>query len=91
MSISVQRPQSRLYYQAKFRDTTNKPLTDEVLRAHLRGEVTINLQSIDRAGMTRWSVIDSDEGLLPIQEASKSLQAQGIHSYIERSHAGGHL
>jgi hypothetical protein len=65
---SVQRPHSRLYYVARNRDETNKPLTDEILPAHLRGDITINLQSIDRQGTTRWSVLDSDNGLFPIQD-----------------------
>jgi hypothetical protein len=41
--------------------------------------------------MTKWSVIDSDEGLWPIYEAKGKLARRGVESYVERSRAGGHL
>lgn len=90
-AYNVQRPRSRAYYRAKHRDDSNKPLTDEVIRAHLQGTRTIATQSIDKEGFTRWTVLDSDEGLQPLTDAYSALQKDGFHSYIEKSRAGGHL
>ncbi len=79
-----QRDWSRLYYRVR------SPLTDEVLTKHLRGELTIGLYSLDPSGMTRWTVLDSDQGLEPIVAAQESLAGRDIPSYLEASRAGGH-
>jgi len=84
-TFGLQRPHSRLYNRVHW------PLTDAVLYQHLKGAVTVGLSSIDRMGKTKWTVLDSDEGLQPILEAQDGLSQRGIPSYIEQSRAGGHL
>jgi hypothetical protein len=82
---SRQRERSRLYTHVK------SPLTDDILRRHLTGDITVGLHSIQQDGTSRWSVIDSDEGLWPVYDIKQQLQAKGISSYVEQSRAGGHL
>jgi hypothetical protein len=67
-----------------------RPLTDDVLRSHLKGELTIGLYSVDPTGHTKWSVIDCDEGVKPLQDIGQDLTRLGIPSYLELSRAGGH-
>jgi CHC2 zinc finger len=84
-AYSRQRRRERRYYHV------GKPLTDEVLRSHLKGELTIGLYSVDRTGHTKWSVIDcDDEDVTPLQEIGQELTSRGIPSYLELSRAGGH-
>jgi CHC2 zinc finger len=78
-------PRERRYYKV------DEPLTDQILRSHLKGEFTIGLYSIDPTGHTKWSVIDSDEGAQPLQDIRQELKAADIPSYLELSRAGGHL
>jgi hypothetical protein len=61
-----------------------------VLHAHLTGRLTVGLYSIDPTGHTKWSVIDSDQGLNPILDVKTRLRQAGIRSYTELSRAGAH-
>src|SRR5947209_1557986 len=83
-AYSRQRRRERRYYHV------GKPLTDDVLRSHLKGELTIGLYSVDPTGHTKWSVIDSDNGVQPLQDIGQELTDMGIPSYLELSRAGGH-
>jgi hypothetical protein len=80
-----QRTRSRSYYRV------NEPLSTDVLRSHLKGSTTIGLYSVDPTGKTTWSVIDSDEGVKPLQDIREELKGAGLPSYLELSRTGGHL
>ncbi len=86
-----QREHSRAYYRVKRPDGTPEPLTRAAVIKHLTGELTIGLYSLDQTGHTRWSVLDSDDGLAPLLEARAAYRGRGIPAYLELSRAGGHL
>src|SRR5919202_5006153 len=75
---------SRSYHRVK------KPLTDAVLRAHLRGDITVGLYSLGPDGKSRWGCIDSDEGEQVIFDIRDELGRQGVPLYVERSRQGAH-
>lgn len=73
-----------------------QPLTHELLRAHLRGHITVAIRLINEAGLARAAVLDIDEGgesalcrVLEIAEAQKFV-AFGQSSRSE-AHDGGHV
>src|SRR5215216_5427589 len=86
-----QRPHSRLYYRVTRADGSPEPLSRATLVKHLAGQLTIGLYSLDTNGTTKWSVLDSDEGLAPLLAARAAYTQRAIPSYLELSRAGGHL
>ncbi len=68
-------------------------VTDDVVRAHLRGTITAGWYALTPDNTTRWVVLDADraDGLEQLQGAWKQLEAKGISSQLERSRRGGHL
>lgn len=86
-----QRERSRAYYRVRRPDGTPVALTPATLVRHLAGEITVGLYSVDQRGLTRWSAIDSDEGLTPLVAIQEALVGRGVPAYLERSRAGGHL
>src|SRR6266567_3352199 len=69
-------------------------LTEDVIRRHLRGEVTIGLYAINpNHQCCKWVAIDADyknalEDLLKLQH---QLSQDGVRSALEMSRRGGHL
>jgi hypothetical protein len=73
-----------------------RPLTYDVLRAHLRGDVTVAVRLINEADLARAAVVDIDEGgeralckVLEVAEAQRFV-AFGQSSRNEQ-HDGGHV
>jgi CHC2 zinc finger len=86
-----QRDRSRSYYRVRDRAGRPIPLTPAEVGRHLRGEITIGLYSVDPHGLTKWNVLDSDEGVEPLTSTQGALARSGIASYLETSRKGGHL
>lgn len=66
------------------------PLTDDVLRSHLRGEITIGFYTPDLAGQTRWLCVDFDtsDGVKRGQQLQLRLAQRGAPSLVELSANG---
>lgn len=79
-----------------------EPLTEDVLRKHLRGEVGVGVYPIVN-NTVKWGIVDIDgrkneDGYFAsdawestwasAQEQQRSFRAAGLHSYIERSRSG---
>jgi hypothetical protein len=71
-----------------------KKLDADVVRAHLNGDVTINLFAINpKDQRSKWIAIDADydgamQSLIQLQQ---ELKQDGIESALEQSRRGGHL
>lgn len=70
-----------------------RPVTDEVIRQHLIGEITAGWYALTPDNTVRWVVLDADKehGVETLQEASGQLDAREISSHLELSRRGGHL
>ncbi|GCE27893.1 hypothetical protein KDA_33770 [Dictyobacter alpinus] len=70
-----------------------RPLTHDVLYAHLQGDCTIGTYVINTHGSCTFAVMDADKpgGLQLLGQAQQALAADGIPSYLEQSHREGHL
>ncbi len=84
-------------YALQRRDGTyrwvHQTLSDEVLRSHLAGELTLALSSTDARGWTRWACLDADAmdafpQLLALRSAFATRDLPGLE---ESSRRGGHL
>ncbi len=66
------------------------PLTDDVLRAHLRGFLTIGFYTPDHNGMTRWACVDFDtqDGVKRAQALQKRLASSDLAALVELSAEG---
>ena len=77
-----------------FRPKNDRRLTLDMIRAHLAGQVTIGLYSLNpKTQRSKWVAIDADysnavEDLLKLQW---ELHRDGVESALERSRRGGHL
>jgi hypothetical protein len=69
------------------------PISDDVIRSHLQGELTAGFYALCPDNSTRWVCLDADrdDGLEQLQAAWKQLEQQGIPSLLEGSRRGGHL
>src|SRR5579862_3970689 len=72
---------------------TRQPVTDDVVRDHLQGQITAGWYSLQPDNTTRWVVLDADQedGLARLQDAWKKLDARHISGQLELSRRGGHL
>ena len=73
--------------------TIEKPLTPELLHAHLRGTMTLGAYLLDEESRGRFMVLDADDEpdrrrLVALAEV---LTRVGCPSYLEASRRGGHL
>ena len=69
-------------------------VTDEVVAAHLRGDLTCGWYAINRLGRVKWACVDADtpDGITVLQTIHRRLADLGLPSYIEESREGrGHL
>ena len=69
-------------------------VTDEVVAAHLRGDITCGWYAINRLGRIKWGCVDADkpDGISTLQRINRRLTDLGLPSYIEESRQGrGHL
>lgn len=83
------------YYPARDWKTKKlKPLTVEVVRAHLSGDLTINLYAINpETQRSKWVAIDADfDGAVQaLFELQWELKQDGVEAALEQSRRGGHL
>lgn len=70
-----------------------EPVTADVVRAHLRGELTAGWYALAPDNTTRWAVLDADrpDGLEQLRQAWRRLDQKGLASQLELSRRGGHL
>jgi len=70
-----------------------EPVTHDLIRTHLDGQITAGFYGLSQDGTTRWVALDADQrdGLERLQDAWKKLDARGIPSHLELSRRGGHL
>lgn len=84
----------RHYYYRPKRKEQSVPLSEETLRKHLEGRLTIGLYAINpKTQRCRWVAIDADydnalEDLLKLQW---ELRQDGVDAALEKSRRGGHL
>ncbi len=74
--------------------TVREPVTDDLIRAHLGGEVTCAWLCFDERDRLHWACVDADrpDGRVRLQWIHAELLRVGLLSYVEGSHAGrGHL
>jgi hypothetical protein len=64
-----------------------------VLTAHLTGNVTVAVSSLDAAGRCRWLCLDADgeDGCAQLLQLRARLAEQGLPGVLEASRRGGHL
>lgn len=72
---------------------TFRPLTPDVLAAHLTGNITIGTYVRDEQGECRFAVFDADQvdGLARLGNLQTELAHEQVPSYMECSRRGGHL
>lgn len=70
-----------------------EPVSDDVIVAHLLGELTAGWYTLDEASTVRWAALDADEedGLIQLQEVGQALKEKDWPVYLEDSRRGGHL
>lgn len=90
-------PESGRHYY--FRPTARKggeplSLTNEILRSHLQGEITIGLYAMNPATQcSKWIAVDGDykDSLKHLCELQWELRQQKVESALEQSRRGAHL
>jgi hypothetical protein len=72
--------------------TVKKPLTTELLIGHIRGVVTLGAYALNEESVAHWLCLDADdeEQWQGLKQLVKSLESEGIHTYLEQSRPGGH-
>ena len=71
-----------------------KQLDADVVRAHLNGDITINLFAINpETQRSKWIAIDADfDGAIQsLIELRRELKQDGVEAALEQSRRGGHL
>ncbi|HJT56421.1 MAG TPA: hypothetical protein VJ761_08000 [Ktedonobacteraceae bacterium] len=70
-----------------------QPLTFDLLRKHLVGDLTLGTYVIDERGRCRFAVFDADseDGVAVLLALQGRLRADGVSSYLEASRRGAHL
>jgi hypothetical protein len=70
-----------------------KPLTQEHLFAHLRGEITLGTYVLSKKNLARFIVFDADDesGFKRLAHLAVSIGKEQVPSYLEASRRGGHL
>lgn len=73
--------------------SVKKPLSMELVEAHLRGDTTLGAYALDRDSHARWVCFDADvdEPWKQLISLARNLATKAVPSYLERSRRGGHL
>jgi CHC2 zinc finger len=73
--------------------TLKKPLTIEIIKAHLKGLVTLGAYALNAESIAHWLCLDADEeeSWQALQRVARSLVQVGIMPYLEPSRRGGHI
>ena len=71
----------------------HQPITVDLLRRHLGGEVTCGWYALRSDNTVRWVAVDADEqgGLETLQQTWEKLDSLNLAVYLENSRRGGHL
>lgn len=84
----------RHYYYRPRKHEQPVPLTEETVRRHLAGSLTIGLYAINpQTQRCKWVAIDADypEALEDLLKLQWELQQDGVDAALEKSRRGGHL
>jgi hypothetical protein len=70
-----------------------EPLTQNLIQAHLQGEITLGVYLLDPNSQACFIVIDADDEdqMDKLLETARSMEEDNIPYYLERSRRGGHL
>ena len=70
-----------------------KPLTQNHILAHLRGDITLGAYLLDSENQARFVVFDADDQdqMVGLFNITRALSTEGVPNYLERSRRGGHL
>jgi hypothetical protein len=70
-----------------------RPLREQLVRAHVAGDVTLGAYVLNRDSHARWLCLDadSDPAWKALMQAAADLESQGVSTYRELSRRGGHL
>jgi hypothetical protein len=73
--------------------TIHKPLHEEHLTAHLRGDITLATYALDPESRSRFLVLDADDepDWRRLKAVAGAISEMGTEGYLERSRRGGHL
>ncbi len=71
----------------------HKPLQDQHLLRHLKGEITLGTYCLDQESKTRFVVVDADNDLqlARLADIARGLAESAVPAYLEGSRRGGHL
>jgi len=71
----------------------HQPITVDLLRRHLGGEVTCGWYALGSDNTVRWVAVDADQedGLETLQQTWEKLDSLNLAVYLENSRRGGHL
>ncbi len=71
----------------------HKELTDSVIAAHVKGNITIGAYVLDPNGWAKWICCDADDekSWQKLLKMAKKLEAVSVQPYLELSRRGGHL
>jgi hypothetical protein len=70
-----------------------KPLTPDLVVAHLQGKLTLGAYALDEDSYARWICLDSDDDnqFAQLVQVTGQLAEAGVTGYLELSRRGGHL
>ncbi len=70
-----------------------QPITVDLLRQHLGGEVTCGWYALGSDNTVRWVAVDADQedGIEALQQTWEKLDSLNLAVYLENSRRGGHL
>lgn len=73
--------------------TIKKPLIPYMVKAHLKGVITIGAYALDRNSRAKWLCFDgdTDEQFNSLVSLASELGKQNLPAYLEQSRRGGHL
>jgi hypothetical protein len=71
----------------------DRPLTDNILAAHLKGYLTIGAYALSPTGWASWIALDADtdEQWVSLRNMALDLIKSNVKPYLEPSRRGGHL
>lgn len=69
--------------------TVHEPLTVELFRQHLAGDIGIGVTPVNENGLCRWGAIDVDDYSIDLQEMRQRVAGVGLPLIIARTKSGG--
>lgn len=70
-----------------------EPLTQERIRLHLQGDITLGSYVLNQDSRSRFMVLDADtdQDFANLKQIAQVLSTESLPSYLEQSRRGGHL